>query len=100
MINNSTIYIVSLVLVLCSCASVPMFPAKYIWELDFKAQNTECYRYEIISENPIKVSEGVRLDIEDCPVSSVMGFESEKDVGAVFSYIRHLQELAEKNCRY
>jgi hypothetical protein len=80
---------------LSSCKDVPKFPVDEIWEVEVKDGLKECYRYDIVSHDPLKVSDGVKVDLQDCPLF-IMGFEGEQDSAEVFSWIREVQKMAKQ----
>lgn len=84
-----------LFLFLSGCKETPPFPAKSI--LEYIPETNECYEYVVVSQDPLKVSDGKLVSVDNCK-PSLIGFHIDQ-AGDVFQYIRDLQELAKKRCK-
>lgn len=84
---------------LVGCKGLEPAPVKFIWE--YIVLSDECLKYEVVSQDPLKVSDGVLVAPGECP-QSVMGFstnlnsDGSNDATNMFNWIRNAQENAKK----
>ena len=85
------LHLTLLIVILSGCSKVPVFPSKYIWEVDIKSG--VCGQYEIIDPKNFKSKH-----IKDWPIAKcdgVFGF-STSDIPKVLNWCSDMVVLAGK----
>lgn len=85
-----TLLILSIAII-SGCAKAPIFPAKYLWEVDVK--NQACGQYELIDQKALKFKHIKDWPLDKC--EGVFGF-STSDIPKVLDWCADMIKLGNK----